>query len=104
MENKITSNIEKTQLNPLHAEANRVWFIRMRMYLRALNLEQYLKNNFAGRSVPDDQAKHIIMSHLHDSIVLEVYKARSAKEMWDLLLVKFEKSSERLRDSDVTLP
>lgn len=108
----IDSKIDKCSLDPEDADSFRVWIIRMKMYLRTLEIAGHLENDMNPHSFEFDSfqrddrlTRHILMSHLSDTAVLKVYKVRSAKEMWSIIMNEYAKVIPFLigADSDVTL-
>lgn len=101
------SKIDKIdfEISPLNSTNFRVWLIRMKIYLQSHGVESVIERECQDFQL-DVKVRHVIMSHLTDMAVLKVYKATSAKKMWDLILAQYAESTKFLpaNDSDVTVP
>jgi hypothetical protein len=108
LKNEPPQNIKIIDFNPQNARENRAWIIRIQLYLRQEELTYHLANDGSNLDFDmkrnDWRVRNILVSHLADSIVLEVYKAKCARDMWKMIMAKYEESKPYLDDSDVILP
>jgi hypothetical protein len=111
----LPSNIDKVTFPDPKLDAQmviytcRIWIIRMKFYLQQLDLQRFIELDRSqiesGFETGDRKARHVIISHLGEDTVFKVYKSRSAKEMWDMLMSEYQQACVKYpRGSDVTVP
>lgn len=102
--NGIESKIERLSFFGHDASFFRWWIIRMKMYLKALTLEFCLFEEQQHYNENDRKVRHILISHMTDSSVREIYRAFTAKEMWDIIMDRYQQVTQGCTNTDVTVP